>query len=171
MCTSTLSHRRYRNVKTVQLMCSVCEILSANPYVFHKNYLQSTNAATYTINVIKNLDSSYLDGKTVAVECSLKVLIKSWCLQRPVLLLGREKEASSIRQCQGLSRSIEESLLTPAVKTFKAFNNSRCTINSKHVITMNDTGSPWINYQHLRHPVVVYSVDTHSTLWGDLSGC
>lgn len=87
----------------------------------------------------------YLDGKAVAVECSLKVLIKAWGLQGPILFFGWEKEASSIGQRQGLSRSIKKSLLTPAVETFRMCNYNRCIkqLNNKHAITMNAVGYHW----------------------------
>ena len=59
---------------------------------------------------------NHLDGKTVAVESSLEMLVEARGLQRPVLLLRREEQAGSVGEGQRLSGSVKESLLTPAVR-------------------------------------------------------
>ncbi|KAF3852208.1 hypothetical protein F7725_005563 [Dissostichus mawsoni] len=59
-------------------------------------------------------DAWKLQSSLLALESSLEMLVEARGLQRPVLLLRREEQAGSVGEGQRLSRSVKESLLTPA---------------------------------------------------------
>lgn len=94
ICTSALSYFLYSNV---------C-IQDANTRNFtfkvlllsFSRYFLGTTVALSTKMSLKLEIIEYLDGKAVAVQRSLKVLIKARGLQGPILPLRREKEAGSI---------------------------------------------------------------------------
>lgn len=101
---------------------------------------------------------AYLDGEAVAVERSLKVLVKARSLQRPVLLLRGEEEAGRIGQRQSLPRGVKQSLLTPEIRT------SGCDGHSERVaalerfgfIQLNTVTGMFATLEYIRKPVNYY---------------
>lgn len=75
----------------------------------------------------------YLDGKAVAVERGLQVLIKAWGLECTALPLGEQEEAGGVGQRQGLPRGIEQGLLTPTQR--------RWWVNARHLASGSKYGS------------------------------